>query len=149
MATHLDDDHETVKSKFYPLYGKILNYWFPAADHYDVCQDWIIPDPSLHGSHDCEDYTIPFVIKHQQQPPLLLLDVAAPSDFHETWGRQAAIQQITYYLDEIGPTNQQAERLYAISMVGKMWRACYVAKGKGSKGRQPVKGITATQVAGI
>ena len=139
----MNDDHEANKSKFYPLYNKILNYWFPAADHYDVCQNWIIPDPNLHGSNDPEDYTITFVVKRQLQPPLLLLDVTPPSDFHVTWGRQEAIQQITYYLDVVGPTNQQAERLYAISVVGKRWRASYVAKGKGSKGGRAVKGIAA------
>jgi hypothetical protein len=142
-AAHLDDDHETMKSKFYPLYGKILNYWFPAADYFDVCQNWIIPDPSLHGSHDTEDYTITFAIKRQLQPPLLLLNIMPPSDFHETYGQDGAIQQMTYYLDVIGPTNQQVERLYAISAVGKRWRASYVAKGKGSKGGQAVKGIAA------
>ena len=53
-------------------------------------------------------------------------------------GCESAIRQITYYLDVVGPTNQQAERLYAISAVGKKWRAVYVGKGKGSRG---VKGI--------
>jgi hypothetical protein len=62
-----------------------------------------------------------------------------PSDFHETYGRDGAIQQMTYYLDVIGPTNQQVEQLYAISAVGKRWRASYVAKGKGSKGGRAVK----------
>ena len=125
-----------LSSRSFIVYDKILKYWFP-ADHYDVCPSWVIPDTSLHGSNDSEDYTISFAITRQQQP-LLLLDVGAPSNFQATWVRESAIRQIIYYLDVVGPTNQQAERLYAISAVGKKWRAVYVGKGKGSRG---VKGI--------
>ena len=32
-------------------------------------------------------------------------------------------------------------RLYAISAIGKRWRACYALKGNGSIGGQPVKGV--------
>ena len=39
-AVELNNDQETVESKFYPLYDKILNYWFPPADGYDVCPQW-------------------------------------------------------------------------------------------------------------
>ena len=138
-AAHLDD-HEATKSKFHTLSDKILNYWFPAADHYDVCPYWVIPDASLHGSNNSEDYTIPFVITRQQQP-LLLLDIRHPSDFEATWGRESAVHQITYYLDVVGPMNQQVPRLYAISVVGKKWRAFYIGKGKGSQGGRSVKGI--------
>ncbi len=75
--------------------------------------------------------------------PLLLLDVEPPSDFHLDSGRVLAINQIIQHLDEIGPTNQHTERLYAISAIGKRWRAVYVKKGKGSKGGQPVRGVAA------
>jgi len=34
--------------------------------------------------------------------------------------------------------------LYAISAIGKRWRVCYVRRGNGSKGGQPVKGIAET-----
>jgi hypothetical protein len=43
--------------------------------------------------------------------------------------------------DELRPHNQHVNRLYAISAVGKKWRACYILKGKGSKGAQPVTGV--------
>ena len=45
----------------------------------------------------------------------------------------------------IGPTNQQAERLYAISAIGKRLRAIYALKGKGirDRGGHSVKGIAA------
>ena len=56
-------------------------------------------------------------------------------------GRDAAIVQVIQHLDEIGPNNQHADRLYAISAIGKRWRACYALKGNGSKGGQPVKGV--------
>ena len=129
-----------LKSASYPLYDKILNYWFPTSEDYDVCPNWVVPDPLLLGSNDPEDYTISFIIGRQQQP-LLLLEVKAPSDFYAIWGRKPAIQQLGHRLDVIGPTNQQAEQLYAISAIGKRWRAIYAAKGKGS--RQSVRGIAA------
>ena len=56
-------------------------------------------------------------------------------------GRDAAIVQVIQRLDEIGPNNQHADRLYAISAVGKKWRACYALKGNGSKCGQPVRGV--------
>ena len=143
-TAHLDNNHEATKSKFHPLYNKILNYWFPAAEHYDVCPHWIIPDASPQGSNDPEDYTISFLITRQQQP-LLLLEVKAPSDFHATWRRESVIQQLTYCLDVIGPMNRQVGRLYAIPAIGKQRRAVYVGKGKGSRDHSghSVKGIAA------
>ena len=133
-----------LKSASYPLYDKILNYWFPATEGYDVCPHWVIPDATLLGSNDPEDYTISFVIKRQQQP-LLLLEVKSPSDFPATSGRGPAIFQIGHRLDVIGPTNQHAERLYAISAIGKRLRAIYALKGKGirDRGGHSVKGIAA------
>ena len=135
IASHLDDDHD-IKPKSFPLYVKILTYWFP-ADPYDVCPCWVVPDTSLHGSNNCEDYTISFVITCQRQP-LLLLDAGFSSDFQATWARESANRQIIYYLDVVGLTNQHADRLYAISAVGKKWRAMY---SMGSHGGRSVKGI--------
>jgi hypothetical protein len=58
------------------------------------------------------------------------------SRLHWTSGRGAAIVQVIQ--GEIGPNNQHIDRLYAISAIGKRWRACYALKGNGSKGGQPV-----------
>ena len=134
-AAELNDDTETIENKFYPLYDKILHYWFPPAEGYDVCPKWSIPD-----YRKTEDFTISYVIKHKGRP-LLLIEIKPPSDFDMNSGRAAAIAQVTGRLDEIGPTNQDLERLYAISAIGKRWRACYTSKGKCSKGGKPVKGI--------
>ncbi len=135
-AVELNNDHETVESKYYPLYDKILNYWFPAVEGYDVSPQWTIPN-----SRKSVDFTITFVIEHYQRP-LLLLEVKPPSDFHLDSGRVPAIFQIIQHLDDIGPTNQHTDRLYAISAIGKRWRAVYVTKGNGSSGGHPVRGIT-------
>ena len=43
-AQELNNDRETIESTFYPLYNKILNYWFPPTDGYDVSPQWTIPD---------------------------------------------------------------------------------------------------------
>jgi hypothetical protein len=133
-AARLNNDRETVKSKFFPLYNEILNDWFPAADDYYICPHWTVPVPSKSVKF------VSFVIERQGQP-LLLLEVKPASDFHRDSGRADAISQVIQRLDEIGPTNRDVQRLYAISAIGKKWRAAYVTKGKGSRGGQPVKGV--------
>jgi hypothetical protein len=61
-AAKFDNDHETIESKFYPLYNKILNYWFPATEGYNVSPQWFIPNSRSFDS------TIAFVIEYQQHP---------------------------------------------------------------------------------
>ena len=131
----MNDDNEGIESKFYSFYLKIFNYWFPITGDYDVCPHWSIPNPTR-----TEDFTIAFVIEHYHHP-LLLVDIKPSLEFQSDIGRGQAIHQVTSHLDEIGPTNLHADRLYAISAIGKRWRACYALKGKGSKNGQPVKGI--------
>ena len=134
----MNNDNETIETKFYPLYDKILNYWFPADEGYDVSPQWSIPE-----SRKTVDFTVTFVIELNQRP-LLLVEIKPPSDFQLDSGRVAAIVQMIQLLDEIGPNNQHADRLYAISAIGKKWRACYALKGSGSKGGRPVKGVAET-----
>jgi hypothetical protein len=112
-AAELNDDDETIETKFYPLYDKILNYWFPANEGYDVCPQWSIPQ-----SRKTVDFTVTFVIELNQRP-LLLVEIKPPWDFQLDSGREAAIVQIIQRLDEIGPNNQHVDRLYAISAIGK------------------------------
>lgn len=131
----MNNDNETIESMFYPLYGKILNYWFPSTDGYDVCPQWSIPD-----SNRDFDFTITYVVEHHQHP-LLLVDIKPPSDFRFDSSRILAINSVILHLDEIGPKNQHADRLYGISAIGKKWRACYAPKGNGSEGGQCVKAI--------
>ena len=130
----MDNDDETIETKFYPLYDKILNHWFPPTEGYDVCPQWHIPE-----SRKTFD-SITFVIEHHQHP-LLLVEIKPASDFQLDSGRLAAIVQVIQRLDEIGPNNQHADRLYAISAIGKRWRACYALKGNGSEGSKPVRGV--------
>jgi len=132
----LNNDDETHESIFFPLYDKILNYWFPPED-YDVSPHWSIPDIEQSA-----DSTINFVIAHNQHP-LLLVEIKPPSDFQLASGRSVAIAEVIHHLHEIGPSNQHADRLYAISAIGKRWRACYTLKGTNSTGCQPVKGVAA------
>jgi hypothetical protein len=136
-AAELNNDNETMEMKYYTLFTKILMYWFPLSERYHICPQWRIP-----GSKRTVDLTITFVIAHNESP-LLLVEVKAPSHFHSTSRRCSAIKQITRRLDTIGPMNMHADRLYAISAIGKRWRACYAFKGKTSKGGQPTKGIAA------
>ena len=39
-AAELDDDDETIETKFYPLDNRILNYRFPADKGFDVSPQW-------------------------------------------------------------------------------------------------------------
>jgi hypothetical protein len=145
----LNNANETIKSVFSSLYGKILYYWFPPTDGYDVCPKWAMPNfPETNNSAETDDsaetdkYTITFVIKHSQHP-LLLVEIMPPSDFQLDSARSAAMAQVIQHLDVVGPTNQFADRLYAISAIGKRWRACYALKGKGSASGQPVMDVAA------
>jgi len=95
----LNNDNESIESKFFPLYDKILNYWFPPTEGYDVCPQWAIPDT---GSFD--DRSINFVIEHHQHP-LLLVDIKPLSDFQSR--RDGAISRAIVHLDELGPKNLQ------------------------------------------
>ena len=128
-AARLNND-EGDEHKFFSLYDKILNYWFPPTEGYDVCLKWFIDTES----------TINIVIEHYHHP-LLLVEIQPPSAFRFDSGRGNAIYQLLSDLDEIGPENLHADRLYAISAIGKRWRACYILKGMDSEGAQPVKGI--------
>ena len=136
QALWLDDDAK-LRSLFYPLYNNILLYWFPPAEGYDVAPYWDIPDSKKKKK-------ITFVILHGRHP-LLLVDVKAPSDFKSDSKRRAAVEQVVQHLDEVGPRNQHADRLYAISAIGKRWRACYTLKGKGSGAGQPIKAVAETK----
>lgn len=138
-ANELNDDNETVETVFYPLYFSILSYWFPPDEGYNVCPRWTIPNYS-----EIEDPTITFVIQRHRQQPLLLIEIKPPSDFQLDSGRGSAIAQVIVRLDDLGPTNQHAPRLYAISAIGKRWRACYTLQGRVSRGGQVVMGVAAT-----
>jgi len=135
-AAELNDDNEMIEQKFFSLYDKILNYWFPPTEGYDVCPQWPVPNAA-----SMEDFAIPFVIEHHQHP-LLLLVIKPPSDFGFQSGRNGAVLKAFNFLDDIGPNNQHADRLYAISAIGKRWRACYTLKGKNSESGRFVTGVT-------
>jgi hypothetical protein len=130
----LNNDNENLKSIFFLLYDKILNYWFPPTDGYSICPHWSHPDTA--------DFIISFVIEHHQHP-FLLVDIKPPSDFLLASGHGLAFAELIQHLHEIGPNNQHADQLYAISAIGKRWRACYTLKGTDSTGCQPVKGVAA------
>ena len=137
--TELDNDNESDEHEFFPLYNMILFYWFPPTEGYNVCPKWSIPN-----SRKVENLTINFVIEHGGHP-LLLIEIKPPSDFQFESGRSVAISQVINRLDEVGPNNLFADRLYAISAIGKRWRACYTLKGKSSEDgpARAVKGIAA------
>ena len=130
-GAQLNDDQESEEHKFYPLYGKLLDYWFPLGSGFDICPCWNIPNTRK---------SIPYVIVYNERP-LLLLEIKPPSDFLLDAGRDAAIAQAIYRLDEVGLNDahpEVPERLYVISAMGKRWRAGYTLKGNGSGGAQPV-----------
>jgi hypothetical protein len=95
----LNDDNESIENIFFPLYDKILYYWFPPTEGYDVCPKWTIPD-----CRRIEDFSINYVIEHHNHP-LLLIEIEPPSDFQFKSARSVAISQVMIHLDEVGPTN--------------------------------------------
>jgi hypothetical protein len=135
-AARLNNDNETIENLFYPLYYKILFDWFP-MESYDICPHW---QRSFLGPVRTGEFPIAFVIEHNRRP-LLLIDIKPPSDFQSDSSRSVAINEVLHFLDVIGPTNQHTDRLYAISAIGKKWRACYAFKGSGSEGGRAVRGV--------
>ncbi|KAH9072116.1 hypothetical protein EDB83DRAFT_197022 [Lactarius deliciosus] len=98
--------------------------------------------PVHNGSFQIlEELKIPSLLLLSSIRGTLLLEVKPPCDFHLGLGREVAINQLIEHLDEIEPSNQHTERLYAISAIGKRWRAGYVVKSHGSVGGHPVKGV--------
>jgi hypothetical protein len=73
----------------------------------------------------------------------LLVEVKPPSDFPFPSGRSLAIAEVLLHLDQVGPSNQHADRLYAISAIGKRWRACYTLNGSDSTNGHAVNGVGA------
>jgi hypothetical protein len=136
MGNNLNDNSERLGSKIYSLYVKILCYWFPPEEGYDITPQWTLPNSTI-----CDDFKISFVVA-DRLGPLLLVEIKAPWEFRLDSGRQAAAVQISQRFDEIGPDNQHAGQLYAISAFGKKWKASYVVKGEGSKDGRPVRGVT-------
>lgn len=120
---------------FFPLYDKILYYWFPPSEGYDVCVQWPIPDGDPTG-----DLPISFVIEHNSYP-LLLVNVGAPTDFRFQSGRSHSRATAFCHLDFVGPTNDYSDRLYEIAAIGKRWRAWYTPKGGGGEEVRAVKGV--------
>jgi len=128
----LNDDNESDERKFFSLYDKIVNYWFPSTEDYDIT-------PKRPFS-DSKDLTIDFAIEHDHHP-LLLIEIQPPLAFQSDLVRRIAIGRVINHLDKIGSKNLHTDRLYAISAFGKRWRACYILKGMNSEGARPVKGI--------
>jgi len=59
VGNKLNNDTEQLESKFYSLYVKILFYWFPAEEGYDISPQWTIPNSKI-----CDDFKISFVVEH-------------------------------------------------------------------------------------
>jgi hypothetical protein len=72
-----------------------------------------------------EDYTIDFMVEREIDHPSLLLEVNPATDMAHLSSKEFAIIDVKKP-DEVEPTNQHAERLYGILIIGKCWRAVYV-----------------------
>ncbi|KAK0219675.1 hypothetical protein EDD85DRAFT_336073 [Armillaria nabsnona] len=92
-AVELSNDNETTEAKFYPLYDKILNYWFPPTDGFDVSPQWVIPD-----NRKAADFAIAFVIEFHRRP-LLLVEIKSRLDFRLDSGRDAYGSTVCYFCD--------------------------------------------------
>lgn len=66
------------------------------------------------------------------------MEIKPPAAAELESSRAEALYQIINRLDEVGPTNTHIDRLYAISALGKKWRACYALKGTGSSSGRSV-----------
>ncbi len=111
--TQLNNDNERIGATFFGFYNAILFYWFPFTEGYAISPKWPIHENSRKAAN-----IINFVVKYNRCP-LLLVDVKPPFNFQLDKGHNAAIGHIIHCLDEVGPKNQHADQLYAISAIGK------------------------------
>jgi len=78
---------------------------------------------------------------HLLPKPILLVEVKSPYRFELKSKRVDAMSQLIDRLDEVGPTNDYIDRMYAMSVIGNRWRACHIPRGSGSRGGQPVRQV--------
>ena len=124
-AAGLNNDDETIEIYFYLLYNMILFYWFPPTEGYSICPQWSILEPERTSN-----FTIAFVIEHNRAP--CCSSTSSPHRI-SNFSRGAIspfINEVLQFLEEMGPKNHHADRLHAISAIGKRWKACYALKVK-------------------
>ena len=90
-----DGDNKKIRSKFFLLYNKFSNHWFPPTKDYDTSPKWSIPDFRKTTNF------IAVVTEHHQHP-FLLVEIKPPSDFQLDLRCNAAISPVIQCLDEIG-----------------------------------------------
>jgi hypothetical protein len=57
------DDHGTVESCYYGLHNKVLTYWFPAEEGYEVSPQWNIPNMM-----QSIDFVVCHIMEDQKRP---------------------------------------------------------------------------------
>ncbi|KAF8469304.1 ubiquitin-related domain-containing protein [Russula ochroleuca] len=131
------DDNIAIESLYYPLYTAILIEFFPPRSGYVVSPQWTIPDTMR-----TVDLAVTIRVEgHLLPKPTLLVEVKSPYRFELKSKRVDAMSQLIDRLDEVGPTNDYIDRMYAMSVIGNRWRACHIPRGSGSRGGQPVRQV--------
>ncbi|KAF5345329.1 hypothetical protein D9758_008490 [Tetrapyrgos nigripes] len=119
------------------LWESILNYFFPTSEGFTVTQAY--PNSSAsspYQSGDSDTASICFICYHKPRsgmyrlesfssdergPPLALIRLFSPLDFHNVHLRDTAEQYVQNQLDNFSPFSDYSNVL-AISAMGKAWR---------------------------
>ncbi|KAL4072445.1 hypothetical protein V8B97DRAFT_366986 [Scleroderma yunnanense] len=128
-AIQLDNADETIESVYYPFYTALLHEWSPPEQGFGA---W--PQRNIPGTRMLVDFAVTGFIAGDDRP-LLIVEVKPPSAFSQRSGRKGTITQILRRLDH------HIDRIYAVSVIGKRWRACWVRRGGTGQGAVAVRGV--------
>jgi hypothetical protein len=113
----------SIEAPWYGVYNAILGHWFPVEERYAVSPQWD-PNPA-QKKHKALDFAVLY-----RGRPILLIEIKPPHFITTDSARHLALQQIRSRIDVVCPTVTWAESLYAVSIIGKDWRALCCPAGR-------------------
>ncbi|KAJ7690667.1 hypothetical protein B0H17DRAFT_1064381 [Mycena rosella] len=117
VAARLNDDYAPSPYQFYDLWELILAHWFPEREGYTIKPQWSVP--YLGGRDDAAAVTFAVL---DVDAPVLLLQISAPSDFHNVHTRATGEDLSARIFEHVAPYCP-LDHLCVISAMGKKWTA--------------------------
>lgn len=131
LAALLPDDNEPSPCQFYDLWELLLSFWFPVDEGFAIVKQWPIPFASCAPDDDSAFVTYAVLVDAQ---PVVLVQVNAPSDWHNEHTRATAEALARSHFDQVAPYCKDLHELYVISAMGKKWsafrRSVYLTSGE-------------------
>jgi hypothetical protein len=114
-------DNETIENKFYPLYGDILNEFFP-RDRFSICPQYATPVAQT-GGVGAIHFTVTYVVEALDLDSVVfLLEINPPTHLPILSARKEADKQVRQRFGQIAHL-VKIPTLYGISAIGR--HLCY------------------------